>query len=152
MFAPESTAVYNQSLMTISVPIKTMGDLAHSMPTFLSARSRRKLDMTGHRRAAVLTPFIQRPEGWHILFIQRSSSLSKHGGQIAFPAGAVEPDDENVSITATRETEEENGTPRDNYIWTYGPHTIWGFTSRMLKGLPDAHSTDSDEANAQHQC
>ena len=37
------------------------------------------------------------PEGLHILFIQRSSSLSKDEGQIAFPACAVDQDVDNRS-------------------------------------------------------
>lgn len=27
---------------------------------------------------------------------------------------------------------------RQNYSWNYGPYTIWGFTSRIFKGLLDA--------------
>ena len=64
-----------------------------------------------HRRACVLIPLIRTADGWSILFTRRSESLTAHGGQIAFPGGAVE-DGEQFEDAAVREAEEEVGIPR----------------------------------------
>ncbi|MFQ5995631.1 MAG: CoA pyrophosphatase [Acidiferrobacterales bacterium] len=59
--------------------------------------------------AAALVPLIDRPDGMTILLTQRTAHLNDHAGQISFPGGRVEPDDENPKATALRETEEEIG-------------------------------------------
>lgn len=59
--------------------------------------------------AAVLIPLIQRPEGIRVLFTERSADLKSHAGQISFPGGRQEPDDDDVVATALRETWEEVG-------------------------------------------
>lgn len=45
-----------------------------------------------------------------ILFIERTNK-GTHGGQIAFPGGKMEPEDQNLWATALRETKEEVGIP-----------------------------------------
>lgn len=64
------------------------------------------------RPAAVLVPLVARPEGIQVLLTRRTDHLSDHAGQISFPGGRVEADDESAAITALRETEEEIGLPR----------------------------------------
>ena len=64
------------------------------------------------RHAAVLVPLVERTEGIHVLFTQRTAYLKDHAGQISFPGGAVEPHDHNRQETALRETEEEIGLSR----------------------------------------
>ena len=51
---------------------------------------------------------------WHVLLTKRSENLTSHPGQISFPGGRIEPDDENLMATAIRETEEEVGIPADS--------------------------------------
>lgn len=63
--------------------------------------------------AAVLLPLIDRPGGATVLLTTRSANLSSHAGQISFPGGCVEHDDESRAATALRETEEEIGLPRN---------------------------------------
>jgi 8-oxo-dGTP pyrophosphatase MutT (NUDIX family) len=63
--------------------------------------------------AAVLVPFVNRPEGLAVLFTERSANLPDHAGQISFPGGRVEPDDVDIDAAALRETEEEIGLARD---------------------------------------
>ena len=63
--------------------------------------------------AAVLVPFVNRPEGLAVLFTERSADLLDHAGQISFPGGRVEPDDVDIDAAALRETEEEIGLARD---------------------------------------
>jgi 8-oxo-dGTP pyrophosphatase MutT (NUDIX family) len=64
------------------------------------------------RPAAVLVPIVARPAGPTFLFTERASAMRHHGGQTAFPGGAVEPGDADAVAAALRETEEEIGMPR----------------------------------------
>ena len=61
-------------------------------------------------RAAVLVPLVERPQGITIMLTQRTDHLDHHPGQISFPGGRLEPDDNFDPITcALRETMEEIG-------------------------------------------
>ena len=62
--------------------------------------------------AAVLVPFIDRPEGLTLLLTQRASQLSKHAAQIAFPGGRLDPTDADATGAALREADEEIGLDR----------------------------------------
>lgn len=70
------------------------------------------------RTAAVLIPFLEKENGWHLLFIRRTIiSHDKHSGQVAFPGGRCDPSDLNAENTAIRESQEEVGiNPRDIHI------------------------------------
>ena len=63
------------------------------------------------RRACVLIPLIPSNDGWLILLSRRSANLAAHSGQIAFPGGAVEPN-ETLEQAAIREAWEEVGIPQ----------------------------------------
>jgi 8-oxo-dGTP pyrophosphatase MutT (NUDIX family) len=58
--------------------------------------------------AAVLIPIVARPE-LTVLLTQRTESLKRHAGQIAFPGGRMEPTDRDPMATALREAHEEIG-------------------------------------------
>jgi 8-oxo-dGTP pyrophosphatase MutT (NUDIX family) len=58
--------------------------------------------------AAVLVPVVARAT-LTVLLTQRTASLSRHAGQIAFPGGKVEPNDADAVATALREAWEEIG-------------------------------------------
>ncbi len=62
--------------------------------------------------AAVLVPLVERREGATILLTQRAAHLKTHAGQISFPGGRIEPQDEGPVQAALRETEEEIGLAR----------------------------------------
>ena len=59
--------------------------------------------------ASVLIPIIDRPQGLSILFTQRSQNLKNHPGQVSFPGGRVEKNDQDAIATALRESHEEIG-------------------------------------------
>lgn len=64
--------------------------------------------MEAPRPAAVLVPVIRRPV-LTVLLTQRTDSLTKHAGQIAFPGGKVDGPDETPVAAALREANEEIG-------------------------------------------
>jgi 8-oxo-dGTP pyrophosphatase MutT (NUDIX family) len=100
--------------------------------------------------AAVLVPFIDRPDELTVLLTERTSHLAHHAGQVSFPGGHIEAQDGGPVDTALRETEEEIGLDRrrvaiighlDKYI------TRTGFAVRPVVGVvsppfvlkPDPH-------------
>ncbi len=71
----------------------------------------RRLPASEDRRAAVLVPlYVDANELWVVL-TKRAETLEKHGGQYAFPGGALDLG-ENHWQAAVRETEEELGIER----------------------------------------
>ncbi len=62
--------------------------------------------------AAVLVPLVAHPEGMRLLLTKRTAHLHDHAGQISFPGGRVDPEDQDEIATALRETEEEIGLAR----------------------------------------
>ena len=61
--------------------------------------------------AAVLVPVVDRPEPTVILTV-RTDTVRKHAGQVAFPGGRIDPEDDGPVTAALREAEEEIALPR----------------------------------------
>ena len=59
--------------------------------------------------AGVLIPVMQRATELSVLLTQRSAELKHHAGQVSFPGGRMEQHDDDVRVTALRETHEEVG-------------------------------------------
>lgn len=64
------------------------------------------------RRAAVLVPLVERPQGVTVLLTLRTDHLTSHAGQVSFPGGRSEELDSSPIETALRESEEEIGLHR----------------------------------------
>ena len=62
----------------------------------------------GDRLAAVLAVLIEEPEP-ALLFTERAATLRRHPGEVSFPGGLSEPQDDDLAATALRETHEELG-------------------------------------------
>lgn len=61
------------------------------------------------RASAVLIVFTETETGPGVLLIERATNLRRHPGQVAFPGGAVDPEDADVVAAALREAKEEVG-------------------------------------------
>ncbi|MGE5414319.1 MAG: NUDIX hydrolase [Syntrophomonadaceae bacterium] len=76
----------------------------------LDAREREPVEPPeGRRPAAVRGPRVGRDGALRVLLTRRAETVEHHRGQISFPGGVEEPDDETAWETAVRETEEELG-------------------------------------------
>jgi 8-oxo-dGTP pyrophosphatase MutT (NUDIX family) len=63
--------------------------------------------------AGILVPITDNSGNPEMLFTLRSAHLKTHRGQVAYPGGKRDPGDENLIMTALRETYEEIGLPPD---------------------------------------
>lgn len=61
------------------------------------------------RESAVLIAFGDVAGAPSVLLIERAADLRKHPGQVAFPGGAIDPDDPDEAAAALREANEEVG-------------------------------------------
>ncbi|WP_276120712.1 CoA pyrophosphatase [Pararhizobium qamdonense] len=71
------------------------------------------------RDAAVLVPVIDDGDEARVIFTRRTATLRKHSGQVSFPGGAIDPEDDTPERAALRETEEEIGLDR-RFVETVG--------------------------------
>ena len=62
--------------------------------------------------AAVLIVLYAKSGSYHVLLNKRSELVEYHKGEISFPGGARDPEDQDFVDTALRETEEEMGVSR----------------------------------------
>lgn len=86
----------------------TFDQAAATIRRALSARPPRRVEVPEFRRAAILVPLLDRPEGPTFLFTRRTETVRKHRGEISFPGGHLEPGEEPVQA-ALREAREEVG-------------------------------------------
>lgn len=88
--------------------------------------------------AAVLAPVVRRPEGYTFLLTQRTDDMPTHAGQIAFPGGRLQPEDDGPVGAALREAHEEVGLdPRFvQPVGALAPYeTVTGFTVAPIVAL-----------------
>ena len=87
--------------------------------------------------AAVLVAIVDRPEPGVILTV-RTDTVRRHAGQVAFPGGRIDPEDDGPVAAALREAEEEIGLPRSavQVIGTADRYrTVTGFDVTPVLGV-----------------
>jgi 8-oxo-dGTP pyrophosphatase MutT (NUDIX family) len=70
------------------------------------------MDVHGTTDAAVLVPLYLDAGALHAVFTKRRDDLRRHAGEISFPGGRQDFPDEDLRVTALRESEEEIGLAR----------------------------------------
>jgi 8-oxo-dGTP pyrophosphatase MutT (NUDIX family) len=97
--------------MTLAERLRAALDAAHDEETILLAGDHFDFDpaIAGHP-AAVLVAVTDRDEPGVIL-TQRTETLRRHPGQVAFPGGRIDPEDDGPIGAALREAEEEIALP-----------------------------------------
>jgi 8-oxo-dGTP pyrophosphatase MutT (NUDIX family) len=71
------------------------------------------MDAHGSTDAAVLVPLYTDSGDLHAVFTKRRDDLKRHAGEISFPGGRQDFPEEDLRVTALRESEEEIGLPRE---------------------------------------
>jgi len=82
-------------------------------PLLLSPEEAAALDVRGRIDAAVLVPVYVADGELHAVFTRRRHDLRRHAGEISFPGGRQDIEEEDLRDTALREAEEEIGLPKD---------------------------------------
>ena len=65
------------------------------------------------KRASVLIPLLESEDEIFLMLTRRSTEMRSHPGQVSFPGGKQDSDDDGSMHTALRETYEEIGLPRE---------------------------------------
>lgn len=91
--------------------------------------------------AAVLIALVDRPEGYTVLYTERSPDLRAHSGQVAFPGGKIDATDASAAEAALREANEEVGLRRSDarvlgYLPTYFTGTNYLITPVVAEIKP----------------
>jgi 8-oxo-dGTP pyrophosphatase MutT (NUDIX family) len=94
-------------------------------------------------KAAVLIPLVLKEDGLSVLLTQRTNHLRDHAGQISFPGGRMDPEDQSPNDTALRESREEIGLdPKRVEIIGHLPQylTVSGYSVTPVVGLVQAQA------------
>jgi 8-oxo-dGTP pyrophosphatase MutT (NUDIX family) len=113
-----------------------------------------RLDAHGRTDAAVLVPMHGWPENPGLVFTERKSDLKRHAGEISFPGGRRDVNEELLD-TALREAEEEIGLARDNveivgalppigtFVTNYKVHPFVGLIEEAMRFEPNPSEVES---------
>jgi len=119
---------------------KDFNDFAEKIKLKLNSREKRICTSLEYRKASVLILLVNKNSAPHVILTLRTDSVSTHKGDVSFPGGTIDAEDENSLFTALRETDEEIGIPPekirilgefDEYI------SLAGFHVNVFAGTAD---------------
>nr|HOO47171.1 CoA pyrophosphatase [Deltaproteobacteria bacterium] len=84
-------------------------ELKRHIRSILDGRTRRIIPKENLRESAVLIPICFNEDGSSIVVTKRSMNVEHHKGEISFPGGGAETEDDSLVATALREAYEEIG-------------------------------------------
>ena len=109
------------------------------------------LDMADDVVPSAVLVIISADKAPALVLTKRSAHLKKHAGQISFPGGRVDRQDETLAHTALREAEEEIGLRRETVeIMGYLPDILTGTGFRITPVVAQS-SLDQRQLSAQLQ-
>jgi 8-oxo-dGTP pyrophosphatase MutT (NUDIX family) len=132
-------------------PSKSSSDLSSLL---LDPADAAQLDAHGRTEAAVLVPMHGWPDNPGLVFTERRSDLKRHAGEISFPGGRRD-EDEELLDTALREAEEEIGLSRDRvevvgalppigtFVTNYKVHPFVGLIQEGMRFEPNPSEVES---------
>jgi len=100
----------------VSSASRSRAELAQALrPTLLDPEEAAALDVHGRIDAAVLVPLYWAPgaDGLGVVLTKRRDDLRRHAGEISFPGGRQDIDEDDLRETALREAREEIGLPSE---------------------------------------
>lgn len=83
-------------------------DFEGRLHAVLDSRKPQHVRIKEAKDASILIPIVAVPEPT-LIFTVRTDTLPSHKGQISFPGGSIDPEDESPRAAALRETQEEIG-------------------------------------------
>ena len=91
-------------------------NLPQAIKEILSARTPKRIpdEKCLYKHAGVLVPIFRQGGDYKILFTKRTNNLEHHKGQISFPGGSVDEEDNSVKDTVLREAREEIGLLKED--------------------------------------
>ena len=116
---PNSILTFDQKLLLNQIgeeiKIGLPGEEAQNKLAPISSKSKYRIAPDNHKKACVMSLIYPEGNELRMAFIERTFSHpeDKHGGQISFPGGKLEEEDDTLLIGALREVEEEIGIPSD---------------------------------------
>jgi 8-oxo-dGTP pyrophosphatase MutT (NUDIX family) len=133
---------------------RARGSATRLRSLLLAPAEAERLDAHGHTDAAVLVPMHGWPERPGLVFTERRSDLNRHAGEISFPGGRRDGDEELLD-TALREAEEEIGLSRQNveivgalppigtFVTNYKVHPFVGLIAEGMRFEPNPTEVES---------
>ncbi|WDU59989.1 CoA pyrophosphatase [Pseudemcibacter aquimaris] len=103
--------------------------------------------------SAVLMPIVERNNQYSVILTKRAEHLSSHSGQVSFPGGKSDEEDEHAMATALREAKEEINLPYENVdvigamedyetVTGYNVSPVVGFVDPDFKVIPEKNEVD----------